>query len=253
MGHIPTLLRRELAAYFLGPMAYMILLAFQGVACINFYQLIETISRPQSVFSGTDPVQLYISGSGGFWVAVLVAIPLLTMRLLAEERRSGTIETLLTAPVTEAEVVVAKWLAGVVMYAAMLLTFFLYLPFLREYGKYPFDLGPVVSLLIGLTTMGMMFIALGLLFSALTKNQIVAAIATFSALCFILILSSIEMSLALQRQSAWQEGIRFLTVISQIRDFGIGRLDLRYIALHLSISAFLLYLTIKVVQAKREG
>lgn len=253
MGHTFTLVRRELAAYFLGPMAYLILLAFQGVACVNFYQLLETIGRPRSVFAGTDPIQLYLSGSGGFWIAILVAIPLLTMRLLAEERRSGTIETLLTAPVTETQVVLAKWLAGVVMYAAMLVPFLIYLPFLREYGKYPFDLGPLLSLTIGLTTMGMMFVALGLFFSALTKNQIVAAIGTFSALCFILILSAIEVSLAYQRQSPWLEGLRFVTVVSQIRDFGIGQLDLRYIALHLSVSAFLLYLTIQILRTRREG
>ena len=86
----------------------------------------------------------YISGSPAFWIAVLVAIPLLTMRLLAEERRSGTIETLLTLPVTETEVVLAKWLAGVVMYLVLLVPFALYLPFLYYQAHFDFDLGPVL-------------------------------------------------------------------------------------------------------------
>ena len=105
-----------------------------------------------------------------------MAIPALTMRLLAEERRSGTIETLLTLPVTETQVVLAKWLAGVVMYLVLLIPFALYLPFLYFQARFYFDLGPVLALAIGLTTMGMMFIAVGLLFSAMTRNQIVAAI-----------------------------------------------------------------------------
>src|SRR4051794_22128531 len=115
MRHVPTLLRRELGAYFLAPMAYVILLAFQVIAWLNFWQLVELLSRPQNEFSGlTDPMNAYISGSFPFWIALLVALPALTMRLIAEERRAGTIEGLLTLPITETEVVVSKWLAGVV-------------------------------------------------------------------------------------------------------------------------------------------
>src|SRR5437763_14804289 len=116
-------------------------------------------------------MNLYISASTPFWIGVLVAVPALTMRLLSEERKSGTIETLLTGPVTEAEVVVSKWLAGVVMYLALLLPFLVYLPFLYVQGRYRFDVGPVASLTLGLTTIGMMFVAIGLFFSALTRNQ----------------------------------------------------------------------------------
>ena len=107
---------------------------------------------------------------------------MLTMRLLAEERRSGTIETLLTLPVTETEVVVAKWLGGVVMYCVLLVPFALYLPFLYYQAKFDFDLGPLLALAVGLTTMGMMLVAIGLFFSALTRNQIIAAIWTFVVL-----------------------------------------------------------------------
>ena len=115
-------------------------------------------------------MNVYIAGNLVFWVALLVAVPALTMRLLAEERRSGTIEGLLTVPITEAEVVVAKWLAGVVMFWALLLPFAIYLPVLRHYGNFPFDLGPVAALAIGLTTIGMMFVAIGVFFSALTQT-----------------------------------------------------------------------------------
>src|SRR5262249_40403533 len=189
MRHVPTLLFRELGAYFLGPMAYLVLLAFQVIAFLNFWELVDTLRQPQREFSSLrDPMLTYVSGSPGFWIAVLVAVPVLTMRLLAEERRSGTIETLLTLPVTEAEVVVAKWLAGVVMFCALLVPFAVYLPFLYYRARFYFDVGPVLALAIGLTTMGMMFMAIGLLFSSMTSNQIIAAVWTFVVLFFLIVM-----------------------------------------------------------------
>ncbi len=168
MRHVPSLVRRELAAYFLSPMAYLILFGFQLVAAFNFSQMLGALAqfaRSGAYSSLRDPMNSYVSGSLPFWLAVLVAVPALTMRLLAEETRNGTIETLLTAPVTETEVVLSKWVAGVVMYLALLVPFALYLPILRHYGHYPFDLGPIYASAIGLTTMGMMFVAVGVFFT----------------------------------------------------------------------------------------
>src|SRR5262249_43104844 len=140
----------------------------------------DTLSVPrQELSSLRDPMNTYVSGSPAFWIAILVAVPMLTMRLIAEERKSGTIEGLLTVPVTETEVVLAKWLAGVMMFLVLLVPFALYLPFLYYQAKFDFDTGPVLVLGLGLTTMGMEFIAIGLLLSALTRNQIIAAIWTF--------------------------------------------------------------------------
>ncbi len=254
MRHVVILARRELATYFLGPMAFLILLAFQGIAWLNFWDLVDNLARNARAFSGVrDPLNSYITGSAPFWIGMLVAIPALTMRLLAEERRSGTIEPLLTAPVTEAEVVVAKWLAGVAMYLVLLLPFALYLPFLYYQAKYRFDLGPVVALGVGLTTLGMMFVAIGLFFSALTRNQIVAAIWTFAILFFLILLTMILTEFAVTRRASWAEALQFVSVTNQLRTFGTGRLDLRFLAIHLSTCVLMLYLTTKVVQFRREG
>jgi ABC-2 type transport system permease protein len=252
MRHVPTLLRRELAAYFLGPMAFLILLAFQVIAWLNFWELVDGLSRRQVSFSGRlEPMNLYISGSTPFWIALLVAVPALTMRLIAEERRSGTIETLLTVPVTEAEVVVAKWLAGVVMYLALLAPFLFYLPFLYFQGRFRFDLGPLASLLIGLTTLGMMFVSIGLFFSALTRNQIIAAIWTFVVLFLIVVLTLLAYLYAAERQSSWAEGLRYVALLYQVQGFGSGRLDLRFITLHLSVTVMMLYLTVNFLAARK--
>ncbi len=254
MRHIPTLLRRELAAYFLGPMAFLILLAFQGIAWLNFWDLVDNLARNGRAFSGLrDPLNAYIAGSTPFWIGILVAIPALTMRLVAEERRSGTIEPLLTAPVTEAEVVVSKWLAGLAMYLALLAPFALYLPFLYYQANYRFDLGPVLALGIGLTTLGMMFVAIGLFFSALTRNQIVAAVWTFAALFFLILLATVGYGYAVARRASWAEGLQFVSVLHQVSTFGSGQLDVRYLALHVSACVLMLYLTVKVLEFRREG
>ena len=251
MRHVPTLLSRELGSFFLGPMAYLVILAFQVIAFFNFWELVDTLSQPQREFSSLrDPMTSYISGSAQFWFCILFAVPLLTMRLIAEERRTGTIETLLTLPVTETEIVIAKWLAGLIMYLTLLIPFALYLPFLYYQAKFYFDVGPLVSLAIGLTTMGMMFVAIGLLFSSLTRNQMVAAVWTFVVLFLMVVLSLLLFFYAGRQQAAWAEAARFLAVYVQIRGFGQGQLDPRMIALHLSVCTFALFVTVQILELR---
>jgi ABC-2 type transport system permease protein len=254
MRHVPTLLSRELGSFFLGPMAYLVLLAFQWIAFLNFWELVELLAQPQREFSSMrDPMTSYISGSSLFWICIVVAVPLLTMRLIAEERRSGTIETLLTLPVTEAEVVVSKWLAGLVMYLVILLPFALYLPFLYYQAKFYFDPGPVLCLAIGLTSMGMMFVAIGLFFSALTRNQLVAAIWTFVVLFLLVVLTLLLYFQGVRQQASWAEAVRFVAVYIQVRALGQGQLDLRTIALHLSVCVLALFVTVKILENRRRA
>lgn len=254
MRHVPTLLRRELSAYFLSPMAYLILLAFQVIAFFDFWQLLIILTNPRNIneySSLSDPLNVYVSSSTPFWIAILVAVPALTMRLLAEENRSGTIEGMLTTPITETELVIAKWLAGLVMYLFLLLPFAIYLPFLRYFGHYEYDVGPVIALGVGLTTMGMMFVAIGLFFSALTKHQVLAAIGTFAALFGVVLVTMVLYSLAVEQRSTWAPVMAFLAIWMQAHQFGYGMLDVRFLALHLSVAALVLYLTIKIVQFRR--
>ncbi|MFO0892777.1 MAG: ABC transporter permease [Isosphaeraceae bacterium] len=252
MRHVPTLLARELGSFFLGPMAYLVLLAFQVIAFLNFWELVELLAQPQRELSSLrDPMTTYISGSSLFWISIVIAVPLLTMRLIAEERKSGTIETLLTLPVSELEVVTSKWLAGLIVYLAILAPFFLYLPFLYYQAKFYFDLGPLLSLGIGLTSMGMMFVAIGLLFSALTRNQIVAAIWTFVVLFLMVVLTMLLYFQGIRQQAGWADAIRFVAVYIQLRALGQGQLDPRFIALHLSVCVLALFVTVKVVENRR--
>jgi ABC-2 type transport system permease protein len=251
MRHVPALLYRELAAYFLSPMAYLVLLAFQFIAILNFGELVASLSEPRAELSSLrDPMNTYVSGSPAFWIAILVAVPMLTMRLFAEERKSGTFEGLLTVPVTEIEVVLAKWLAGVMMFVALLIPMALYLPFLYFQAKYEFDPGPIFALGLGLLTMGMVFVAIGLFMSSLTRNQIIAAIWTFVILFVLVVIFPVVHLFAAQQHAAWAEGLRFVTILYQIQSFGMGQLDLRYLVIHLSLCLFVLSLTVNVIQMR---
>ena len=251
MRHVSTLLIRELAAYFLAPMAYLVLLAFQVVAFLNFWELIDFMRQPQREFSSLrDPMTTYISGSPFFWIAVIVAIPVLTMRLLAEERRSGTIETLLD-PAGDRDPGRPGQMAGRRRDVQVLLVpFALYLPFLYYQAHFYFDLGPVLSLGIGLTTMGMMFVAIGLFFSSMTRNQIIAAIWTFVVLLFLTVMFPLVYLYGAKQHAGWAEGVRFSSILYQVRNFGVGQLDLRHLVLHLSVCVLVLSLTVKVLEAR---
>ncbi len=252
MRHVPTLLRRELAAYFLRPMAYFVLLGFQVIALLDFFQLVELLSDPRVVFSfsgALDPMTSYVASSWMFWIALLVAVPALTMRLIAEEKRSGTIEGLLTVPVTELEVVLSKWLAGLFMFLALLLPFALYLPFLWYFGEYRFDRGPLIGLGVGLASLGMVFVAIGVFFSAVTRNQIEAAVGTFVVILGLLLITILDEVVG--QRAGWTEALSYLSVYVQLNDFAAGRLDPRILALHVSASAFVLFLAVKVVQARK--
>ena len=135
--------------------------------------------------------------------------------------------------------------------AALLLPFAIYLPFLYYQARFRFDPGPLAALSIGLTTIGMMFVAIGLFFSALTRNQIIAAIWTFVTLFLLVLLTLLGYSYAIERQAAWADAVRFVAVLYQVQSFGTGQLDLRFIALHLSVAAFMLYATVKVLESRR--
>jgi len=242
MRHVPALALRELGAYFASPLAYLVLIAIQILAFFNFWQLVERLKLgPVFVAGLSDPLNTYLSSSVQFWVTLMFALPALTMRLVAEEKRQGTLEGLLTAPIEEYEITLGKFAAGWVMALTLLLPYLIYLPFLH--ANYPFDTGPILSLLIGLATLSMMFTAIGLFFSALAASQVVAGIWTFATMFALTVLALFAHASAVNTRSEWAEVLEFLAVIHQLGEFGAGRLDPRLPALHLSVTVLLLFLT----------
>src|SRR5437762_11850737 len=173
--------------YFTSPVAWVIMAVFLFIAGYFFYSIFSYYARV-SMQSAMNPMGGGLNVTDGvlrplfsnFSVILLLMMPLITMRLFAEERRSGTIELLLTYPVRDGGVLVAKFLAALALYGAMLVLTLLYPAMLRYFT--PLEWGPLLTMYLGLVLMGATFLSIGLFFSSVTENQIVASLATFAML-----------------------------------------------------------------------
>jgi ABC-2 type transport system permease protein len=249
--HLFTLMRRELGAYFLSPIAYMVLIAMTFLAGWSYFELCYQLTMPQIMFSGLeDPIVQYMGTNIWLLFCLLVLPGIVTMRLFSEERRSGSIELLMTAPLTEAEVVVSKFLSALVFYMILWAPWGLFL--IGLYLKTPFDYLPVVSVYLGLALLGATFVSGGLFFSSLTRNQIIAFILTFAMM--VLFLAIVVLQFYWEQKGfdrKWLDAMKYLSYYLQMREFGLGKIDIRYVVLHLSLSAFFLFGTIKVIETQK--
>ena len=165
---------------FFSPLAYIVLTIFLVLNGFSFYSALEL-----STGVVDDTIALFFGDSPLFWLCLIVVPPLVTMRLVAEERRSGQLEVLLTAPVRDGEVIVAKFLGALVFQAFLWAPTLLYIAIIRNYGALP-DPGQIFTSYLGIAAVTALLTALGLLFSTLTNNQIVAAVASLT--CNLLLL-----------------------------------------------------------------
>ena len=250
MKHFPTLLSHELRMLLVSPATYVaatLFLGFMGLVFINIVELYG--GAPQE----TSPAVVYFQL---FWLPVCVMVPLLTMKCLAEERRAGTLETLLTTPVTTTEVVLAKFGAAYALYAtlwASTLGFFLVL---RRYsGDERFlDSGPLLGGFLFIAISGLLFVALGVLASSLTRSQSVAGILSCVALATLILGGN---ALA---DSPWLEqgllrplraAVDHAHVFGHRDDFARGVIDLRHLLFYASGTALALIFSILSVEAKQ--
>jgi ABC-2 type transport system permease protein len=247
-----TLIRREFTAYFLSPIAYVVMVTLLAVTGYRFFtttaMLAETGPR------GVEYPMQYFLGDQWFWLIFLLIPPLLTMRLFAEERGSGTLEMLLTAPLRDWEVVVAKYLACFAFYIVVWLPTLLYLPVLLNFdwhtGHARIDPWPVWTSYLGLALSAAMFLALGLFVSSLVRSQMVAA------------LISLVLSLAFVVETFWRpemetDSLRyrllyfFSVPLHFQRDFTRGQIDSRNLILYGSVTLFCLFLTVRSIESRR--
>ncbi len=248
-----VLTRRELASYFYSPIAYfvMVSLAFLGGLAFFFYvQRLIFISSAPGVPGIQEPViQDYLFSFLPI-VCLILMVPIITMRLFSEERRSGTLEVLMTAPVREGTVVIAKFLAGLRFFLLAWYPWGLYLIALRVEGGEPFDYRPVLTFAIALAVCGAGFVAMGEFFSSLTGNQIISAILTLIgmfALLFITILQWI-----VQRQSEFWSGVfRYMSFYDLLEQASTGQFAPRFLFFHISLAVFFLFLTAKVLESRK--
>ena len=176
-----VLTRREIASNFYSPIGYLLLLGMVAMGWFMFWQFLIRIVNSSMGFGG--PMFEPIVGRFIFELFLVIVqifiVPALTMRLLAEEQRTGTLEVLLTAPVSEATVVLSKFLGTWLFYLLTWVPWWLYLVALRYLGQEEFDYRPLLTFNIAMVSVGAGFISMGLFFSSLTRNQIIAAVLTF--------------------------------------------------------------------------
>ena len=245
MRNVAALLRRELNAYFASVLGYVVLMFFLIVMGVTFAVIVNYLNH-----GPTQLTAMKIMFSM-FWLPSLVVIPMITMRLLAEEKRSGTIEMLMTAPVTDFEVVFAKYLGAVVLYTLMWALTGLYVLILRHFsgGTTALDLGPIACGYIGVLVIGQFLIAVGVLSSSLTKNQVTAALMSFS-LVFILLIVVNWLGYLFQGGPI-NKIVKALSAFDHMDDFSRGILDVRPIVLYVMGTVAALFITTRVVESRK--
>lgn len=247
-----SLIRREFTAYFLSPIAYVVAAAFFFFVGIEFRNTLTLMS--EAGLSGTEYPMQTLLGDQVFWLVFLFIPPVLTMRLLAEERGTGTIEMLMTAPIREWQIVAGKFIGCFLFYLALWLPTLAYIPVVTNMTWNPVHFGvdpwPVLTSSIGIILSGAMFLSIGLLMSSLVKTQLVAAIIS-------LVVSLVFTAAAFIRPNydeitIWVKIAYYVSVPEHFRqDFCRGIINTQNIVLYVSVTAFCLYLTVRSLEARR--
>jgi ABC-2 type transport system permease protein len=236
MGNVLTIASRELKAYVLSPLAWIILALYGGILGFLFVPIIISSQRADlsAIFQ---------------WFAVLslFGVPALTMRLFSEEYKLGTIELLLTAPVRDWQIVLGKFIAGWGGFALLLIPTLWQVVILKRYGD-P-DFGVLGSSYLGALLLGAACVGLGMLASALTQNQFIAYFFTFITLIFLWIADALTN--ALNQTSPIGDFFRYLALPGHFQDFLSGVLDSGHILYFVSIWIVTIVLTTLVVQSRR--
>jgi ABC-2 type transport system permease protein len=252
MRNAIVIFKKELKSYFASPIAYLLLTIFAVIFGFFFY----TATR----FFVMQGMQMQMMGRGmpmdvneyvirplltNASVIGLFLIPMITMRLYAEEKRSGTIELLMTSPVRDLEIVLGKWLAALVLYTSILGVSGFNMAILFAFGR-P-DWKPILVGFLGLLLQGGCLLAIGTFISTLTRNQIIAGGATFAVCLMLWVLDWVSA----YDQSAWGKVISYLSVVTHFEPFSKGVVDSKDVIFYLSMIFFGLFLTARSVESLR--
>jgi ABC-2 type transport system permease protein len=236
MNRSTVIARRELNSYFVSPIAYVAMAIFLIVCGVAFW--------PD--FQPGQPAEMRHLFDSMVWVLVAI-VPLLCMGLLAQEMAGGTIESLMTAPIGEVDVVLGKFFGSVMFFLVLLAPTLLYVVLLRVYGR-P-DYGPIVSGYLGILLVGMLFIAVGLFCSSLTRSMVVAAAAA-AGMLYGITRVPYEVAGAATLSPFWRHVVD-QCVFRRYADFSKGVIDSGNIVFFLATTTVFLFLTVKVLESRR--
>ena len=252
MRNVWIICQKELRTYFVSPIAYILFIIYAAIFGFFFWNMVGAFvyySMESQLRGEMFPMnindQVIRQLFGNINVINLLIIPLMTMRLFAEEKRNGTIELLATSPVRDGEVIFGKWLASVVLYAAMLLFTCLNFLFLFKYGN-P-DWKPMAVSLLGVLLQAAALLAIGMFISTLTKNQIIAGAATFGLCLLIFVLGWVGE----YQFSTWARVATYMSTTTHMQSFLKGVIDTKDTIYYLSAIFLGLFLTARSLESLR--
>jgi ABC-type transport system involved in multi-copper enzyme maturation permease subunit len=252
-----VMFRRELSAYFYSPIAYIVLFSFAIVSWVLFWQFVVLI-RDLSAQGQALPEPVITQYLLAWFpvIAVILAVPVLTMRLLSEEQRTGTLEVLLTAPVSESMIVLSKFFAALVFYVLIWLPWGLCLIALRVEGGQPFEYRPLLSFYLMIICSGAAFLSIGLFISSLTRNQIIAAVLTCMAMLLWTITFFIRRALEEQTggvstHAAWVAVLTHVSFLDLWVSSLQGEITPKFYLFPLSVAIFFLFATTKALESRK--
>ncbi len=241
--------KRELFAFFVTPLAWVLIVVFLIVQGMHFFLLVDHFAHQTDVTGDETPLSAFFGNTVLLYLVVFLLVPPMTMRLFAEERRSGTIETLMTAPVSSAAVVLAKYAAVLTTYIAMWLPTVLYLVILGRTGT--LDWHAAASAYTGIGLVGAAYLALGCCASALTQSQFLAMIWTALVLLVLFILGIGEF---VTRQGLVMHDVcAYVSVWAHMNDFASGVVDSRHVVFYVTLIVLPLFVATRAVDAWRWG
>jgi gliding motility-associated transport system permease protein len=253
MRNILAIAQKELKSYFASPIAYVVIGFFALLYGYFYYAILAYFVRqsmqmnqfgmggPQSMNVNQQMIRPLLQNVS---VLILFVLPMVTMRTYSEEKRSGTIELLLTSPVTDFEIIMGKFLGALTLYATALAVTLIHIALLFAYGKPEWK--PILTGYLGLLLMGGCFISVGLLISS-PKNQIVAGMVTFAVFLFLWVINWIGSFSG----PTVEKVTSYLSIIEHYDDFGKGVIDTTHLIYYLSFMTFGLFLTAKSVDSER--
>jgi ABC-2 type transport system permease protein len=238
MKRAGVIARRELSSYFYSPIAYVAMTLFLLAAGFSFWDDFQPgqIAAMRSIFEWM------------VWLLVFI-IPVLSMGLMAQEWSNGTIETLMTAPVGETDVILGKFLGSLGFFVVLLAPTLVYVFMLAIYSRPAFDLGPIFSGYLGIVLVGALFIAIGLFCSSLTRSQVVAAVGA-AAILFIITIVPRWASEKAALPPFWRT-LSDQLVFRRYADFSKGVVDLGHLVFFVAITSVFLFLSVKVLESRR--
>ncbi len=253
MQNILAIWQREMKSYFVSPIAYVVLTVFLLITGIVFYsRLIDVVQYTMMQAQYGQEMQpinvpeIVIQGVFGTTsVVLLFIIPMLTMGLFAEEKKRGTIELLLTTPISNLQALMGKYLASATFLIMMFIACGITISPLFIYSQ-P-DWKPILAGYLGMLLYGLTLLAIGMFISTLTENQIVAVILTFGVSLFLWLINAFAMS----ADGVTRDVVNYLSVISHLEDFIKGVIDTSHVVYYLTFSFVGLFLTYRSLESMR--